>query len=329
MQAFMTKYDIQKWVEDIAIPKLLNTSSSIKGNDFSILEGLETYRNIFTNSLIIPIEDEIKVIKTIIKDIEKVLFFSEEGRKIFRECFYKARCNQLKDKLLRLSDQEKKDLWEHVTYRYGEEVMELADKIDSSILPLEKFRLSYVLVIEAEIILSKKAQKEKDPSWLPFFYFLSQQDLLSIKYNSIIPQQERELLVEWFTEKPIKSGRKKTKEGITIDHINLMKVSFSEVFEIYKAIQKIGFKGKVGSRQWQNAALERFNKNPGEFCYIKREYLEKDKLYKNLRAKQRARFFFGKIFQYIFDNQGLPKLNKELIIEELRKSKNYNDIKGY
>jgi hypothetical protein len=112
-------------------------------------------------------------------------------------------------------------------------------------------------------------------------------------------------------------------KGFSLEHEELMKKALPEIVIIYKSLKSIK------KSKYQETALDRFNNSPQEFSFIKHEYLERDPLYKNLKGKQKARTFFGKILQYIFQDNGLPKVNKEKIIEEIRKTDTWKEFRGY
>jgi DNA invertase Pin-like site-specific DNA recombinase len=170
----------------------------------------------------------------------------------------------------------------------------------------------------------------------PILKYFEDQD----EYNVLLVYSEDQLSknkreVEEFEKELAKRGVRLVtlhkSRNLTPEHEELMKKSLPEIATIYKAIhQEVGFTGKKSkTKRWQEAALSKFNQSPQEFTFIKRKYLERDPLYKNLQGKQKARTFFGKILQYVFQDNGLPKVNKEKIIEKIRETNTWKEFRGY
>lgn len=257
-----------------------------------------------------------------IKTVKKVLNFSLNGKRGFLYCHYKKLQKSGIEEALKLPFQDKRTAlltaikdWEQKIIKDARErgILEFPEE---NIPQYTKSILREILVIALMRFLHE----------IDFLNNLPQEDLLVIRHNNAIPEEEKKLLVDWFSQKTLRS---RTQKKISPQHTELMLKAFPEIATIYRGIQKTGFAGRVKAKQWQDAALERFNQSHEEFSYIKREYLERDPLYKHLKAKQRARFFFGKIIQYIFRDERLTVLNKETIIEELRKTEGWKEFRGY
>lgn len=257
-----------------------------------------------------------------IKTVKKVLKFSLNGKRGFLYCHYRKLQKSGIEEALKIPFQDKKTALLTATKEWEQRIIK--DAREKGILEFTQENLhQYTQNILRGMFVTALMRFLHG---IDFLNNLPQEELLVIKHNNAIPEEERNFLIDWFSQETLRS---RTLKEISSQHTELIVKAFPEIATLYRAVQKIGFTGRIKVKRWQDAALERFNQSPGEFFYIKREYLERKSLYKHLQTDQRARYFFGKILQYIFESNKLPKVNKDDIIKELRKSKDWETFRGY
>ena len=290
---------------------------------------LNTINEFITIAVIISNQDIDSQIKQAIQNLnikamKKIMNFTPNGKRGFLYCYLMGNRQAGTEETLRLSFQDKKAIFSTAIQEWQKELIKEVTKKNILELPDDELhQYTHFKLIQAIITqTTEKTFQMKTP-----LINLSQEALLPVKHANHIPEEEKKLLINWFSQKATKNH---TPKEFSPQHEELMLKSFPEIATIYRDIQdKIGFIGRKKKNDWKEAALARFNQNPEEFSYIKHEYLKLDPLYKHLKSKQRARYFFGKIIQYIFRDNNLPKLSKEIIIEELRKTEGWKEFRGY
>jgi hypothetical protein len=109
----------------------------------------------------------------------------------------------------------------------------------------------------------------------------------------------------------------------------LMQEAIPEIEEIYSAIKKVGFSERRNDRQeewdpqeeWQKAAEKSFDESETQFKYVKREFLEDDRLY-DLNVSQQRRDFEGALLRKIVRDRGLGDHGAQRLREIYQKVKN-------
>ena len=108
-----------------------------------------------------------------------------------------------------------------------------------------------------------------------------------------------------------------------IEDLSLQKLlveASPEVDELYMAIKKTGFSGlnpNANDENWQKVALKRLDRNPKQFNFVKRKYLEDKDLYA-FAPGQESRDFKGRLFEKIVEEKGLQKKGARALFDIYR-----------
>ena len=100
--------------------------------------------------------------------------------------------------------------------------------------------------------------------------------------------------------------------------MNLIKRAKLEIEILYGAVREIGFTRAQGDKDWQKAALEKFQESKDDFTLIKKKFLEDDDLYLFAVGKER-RDFVGKILQKILVDNNLPPGDYQKLYKKFKK----------
>ena len=146
------------------------------------------------------------------------------------------------------------------------------------------------------------------------------EDTFVLRYMHIVPGSADDQIflrseIERFeAEYPeLSSGEK----GFSSEVRELILKSKNEIETIYSAIKNIGLTDNEPDKdkKWKQLAIRRYEQNPEQFEYIKKEFLEDKGVYA-FTGSQSKRDFFGKMLQYIIKDHGLGSHGYQRLAKE-------------
>ena len=195
----------------------------------------------------------------------------------------------------------------------------------------EKYRASMpkrINLIYGKQLMKRWGKHEAEMFKLIFDYGLTAVDRFGctleetfvLRYMHIVPGSANDQIflrseIERFeTEYPeLSSGEK----GFSSEVRELILKSKHEIETIYSAIKNIGFTDNDPDKdkKWKQLAIRRYEQNPEQFEYIKKEFLEDKGVYA-FTGSQSKRDFFGKMLQQIIKDHGLGSHGYQRLAKE-------------